>query len=460
MIVKKIIVLIFILAIQAKPMNMMPDIIRSEYEKTSQELAQIKQAEERIRRPPLFSKDYWLSRNREKKIYEKLMNNQDPSQFAAELGKPTTEDDRQELERVEGRLETIKQYVAKEGGGGIKETPKLTSITPKTLKSYYDYTWFQNQLKKYYVLSWDNLAYGLTIKEVEKVLLILCFIRFCIYTVKYDIKTSLIICLIGLVSAFLYEMILTDCIAICFERIYLNSSLFRFAFEEYLEKVKAEMPNTDPPGTLVTTYRWILNNWVLAFIQKLPAGEAITDYITSTFLPFCSNIVRMYRNSVRAMLLYTMVLRLGKKYIPYHIQWHLMLYVLYTQFGKNFWQIYENSNEFLNDVLIPELRFEEIEFMELMHSTFIGMATYLTLLAMLHALFSQYYYVPFLVPNVEAHIGKRPKKSIYSGGYTSWQDEQELFVSTPADWKIWFGFLGKGPNDRKQRKKRRKDRPK
>ena len=50
---------------------------------------------------------------------------------------------------------------------------------------------------------------------------------------------------------------------------------------------------------------------------------------------------------------------------------------------------------------------------------------------MLHAIFSQYFYVPFIVQNsVELHVGKRPTKSIYSGGYTAWQDEFFFMTSS------------------------------
>jgi hypothetical protein len=42
-----------------------------------------------------------------------------------------------------------------------------------------------------------------------------------------------------------------------------------------------------------------------------------------------------------------------------------------------------------------------------------------------HAIWGQYFYVPFFVENTELHIGPRPKNSIYSGGQTAWQDPEE-----------------------------------
>lgn len=46
---------------------------------------------------------------------------------------------------------------------------------------------------------------------------------------------------------------------------------------------------------------------------------------------------------------------------------------------------------------------------------------------------------------VELHIGKRPKESVYSGGYTSWQDktEQEKNLQRTLP-KVWFGWFGRG----------------
>ncbi len=42
-----------------------------------------------------------------------------------------------------------------------------------------------------------------------------------------------------------------------------------------------------------------------------------------------------------------------------------------------------------------------------------------------HAIWGQYFYIPFFVENTELHIGPRPKNSIYSGGQTAWQDPEE-----------------------------------
>jgi hypothetical protein len=173
-------------------------------------------------------------------------------------------------------------------------------------------------------------------------------------------------------------------------------------------------------------------------------------------MPVVFKLIRLNRKPMQSVLFYTLVLRLGKKYVPYPLQWHGMVYVMYTQGIATFlFNRFSNSMKFLKDVLIPEARLSEIQLLEMIQITFVVTLFYGIMLAMLHAVFSQYYYFPFIAQNIDAHIGKRPKDSILSGGYASWQDEQQLFIPSKADYKIWFGFLGKGSSNKKLRIKRK-----
>ena len=60
-----------------------------------------------------------------------------------------------------------------------------------------------------------------------------------------------------------------------------------------------------------------------------------------------------------------------------------------------------------------------------------------------HAVWGQYFYFPFLVENTELHIGPRPKASIYSGGFTAWQDQKDKNVQRVFP-KLWYGWFGNG----------------
>ena len=62
-----------------------------------------------------------------------------------------------------------------------------------------------------------------------------------------------------------------------------------------------------------------------------------------------------------------------------------------------------------------------------------------------HAIWGQYFYVPFFVENTELHIGPRPTTSIYSGGQTSWQDPKEKEKNLNRLFpKLWYGWFGRG----------------
>ena len=95
------------------------------------------------------------------------------------------------------------------------------STRPELMDHQFDTYWFEKELLKYYEFSWKNLRYGLTTTEIEKLLVIIAFTRFCFYTIKYDAKSALIISLTAFISAILYEKMLVDVIKICYFRFYL-----------------------------------------------------------------------------------------------------------------------------------------------------------------------------------------------------------------------------------------------
>jgi hypothetical protein len=328
-------------------------------------------------------------------------------------------------------------------------------MRPELMNGPFDNFWFEKQLLNYYKFSWKNLQFGLTITEIEKVLVIISFIRFCFYTIRYDAKSALIISLTAFISAILYEKILVDVIKICYFRFYLNPSLFRTGFEQYLQMVHNEKKFT---RYSLESFKWldIYPGWLINVILKSPILSDIQSYVDDTLMPVIFKFIRLYRKPMQSLLFYTLILRLGKKYVPYPLQWHGMVYTMYTQgLAALIFNRYVNSMKFLRDILIPQARIGEIEMLEMIQATFLITFIYGIILAMLHAVFSQYYYFPFLAQNIDAHIGKRPKDSILSGGYASWQDEQKLFIPSKADYKIWFGFLGKQTNDSKLNIKRR-----
>lgn len=329
-------------------------------------------------------------------------------------------------------------------------------MRPEIMRSPYDMFWFEEDLLNYYKFSWRNLEFGLTITEIEKVLVIISFIRFCFYTLRYDARSALIISLTGFISGILYQKMIVDVVGICYLRFYLAPSIFRIGFEQYLYFIHEE-------GKIYTTglelFRWfdIYPGWLIRLIINSPTLSGIQKYVDDIVMPIIFQYIKAYRKPMESLLFYTLILRLGKKYVPYPLQWHGIVYMLYCQCIGNFiFNRYMTSMEFLRDTLIPQVRTEEIEILEILQAGLLTGLVYMIMLAMLHAVFSQYYYLPLLSQNIDAYIGKRPKDSILSGGYSSWQDEQELFIPSKGDYKIWFGFLGKGPGDKKQKRRRPK----
>ena len=96
----------------------------------------------------------------------------------------------------------------------------------------------------------------------------------------------------------------------------------------------------------------------------------------------------------------------------------------------------------------PNYFFEQMEFDQWVGEMFIyGFALahlWLIMYCLLHAAFGQYFYIPFIVENTEAHLEPRSKMSKYSGGYTAWQD---VDIHTRAGYfppKVWWGWFSRG----------------
>jgi len=227
-------------------------------------------------------------------------------------------------------------------------------------------------------------------------LVIIAFTRFCFYTIKYDAKSALIISLTAFISAVLYEKMLFDIISICYFKFYLSPFLFRVGFEQYLQMCHNEESYVTYS---IEFFKWadIYPNWLLRIIAQSPFLSEIQSFIDDKFMPMIFKLMRFNKKPLQSMLFYMLVLRLGKKYVPYPLQWHGMIYVLYTQGIATFlFNRYSNSMRFLKDVLIPQARIPEIQLMEMIQITFVVTLFYGIVLGMLHAIFSEYYYFPFI----------------------------------------------------------------
>lgn len=316
---------------------------------------------------------------------------------------------------------------------------------------------FLNKLK-------EICTYGFTIEEFQKAMLFLCFTRFIIYSIRYNIVTSFKICAIGFISCILWAMALNDCIGIYYPNLALHP-LLRNAYREEiiyrdiaLKRAGERLLDDLVRQTNTNTYPF---DWITPIFGRLP--ESISD-ITDPIYVFIrrdlfETIKQFYKTNLRhlvSIFIYVGCVRVGKKYCPYHIRWHFTFITLYNTFMPYIFSSSMRARQFLYKVLIPERRFQEAENLELYLGAWVFVHISFIMIAMVHAIFSQYFYVPFLTYSVELHIGKRPKKSIYSGGYTAWQDDFNFFNIRLRDTlRLWWGFLGRGTKKKNRRRKRK-----
>ena len=86
----------------------------------------------------------------------------------------------------------------------------------------------------------DIASSGFTIEEFQKAMVLLCLIRFVIYSVKYNIITSFKICAIGLFSCILWGIALNDCVGIYYPMLRFNPLLTNILREETAFRQAAE----------------------------------------------------------------------------------------------------------------------------------------------------------------------------------------------------------------------------
>jgi hypothetical protein len=152
---------------------------------------------------------------------------------------------------------------------------------------------------------------------------------------------------------------------------------------------------------------------------------------------------------------YAVITRIGKRYCPYLIRWHWTFLLIIMMIENIFISFIGRANHFQTQVLIPQQEFYgtyidsslqlQINILTVIIGSIVLTHIGLLIFGLFHAVWGQYFYVPFFVENTELHIGPRPKNSIYSGGNTSWQDPEEkdknLNRRLP---KLWYGWFGKG----------------
>lgn len=364
------------------------------------------------------------------------------------------------------------------GGEFLNLIPVSTEVSTETLKII-----IRDLLERY--------QGGLGLIDIENIIFFITFIRFLTLAIKYNIKTSFYISCISVIAGLLWYIHLKD-----LRRFYgpmLGYNRLTQAFvddmnnQAYLKKAaKGDVFNP-------TALRWINKGPIKFFkhafiysierdgyridpismlVSMLPdeyksQGAAIYYKIYENLLPkIWRGGSRIFRQ-IFPLIVYSNIVRVNKQYCPYLIRWHWTFIVMSGVVEGEVTRVMYRLYTYIHRVLIPAGRFSEAAFLQTIFTVVIGAQFLYILLAMLHAVCGQYFYLPFMTENVEIHIGKRPQNSIYSGGYTSWQEgsttrmEYRIHNNIRFEFpRIWWGWLGKRPTfenvkERKYRENRK-----
>lgn len=335
-----------------------------------------------------------------------------------------------------------------------------TEISLETLKIL-----FQGFIERY--------QYGLGLIDIENILLFITFLRFIILATRYNVKTSFLISCISLVAGFLWYTHLKDLYNWYGELLTYNRLTSRFGQEslsgEYIAEAKRlnnrylEFISQGPLSFLKSTFVHASEkdgyriDPISMLVARLPEAYKIQAekcyyYFYGRAFPKVWSIVSAQLNELGPLVTYVCIVRLNKKYCPYLIRWHWTYLLVASIFETESIRVLFRFFVYYSNVLVPQGRFEEANIFEQFFALIITTHYFLVCTGMLHAVCGQYFYVPFIVENTEIHIGKRPNNSIYSGGYTSWQEGGANRIERLAQGKdrniyifprLWWGWLGR-----------------
>jgi len=335
---------------------------------------------------------------------------------------------------------------------------------------------------------WDKIQDGLTLADIENVLFFILFIRFVILAIRYNLKTSFYITCIGLFAGYLWYRHLIDLISMYRSVLLKLPFLHKLGMDAVqLRSMHRQMVLTDLK--LGENVHWYNPGQVFYYsftkgIINIDSETGLRYYIDPISMviskfsePLKSNILPLYYkvynkiipkiydvcskfwNQLSGVAAYAVITRIGKRYCPYLVRWHWTFLLIIGMVEQIFIYFIYRVYYFQTFVLIPQTKIAEtyidpnlllqINILNGIIACVVLSHIGLILFGLFHAIWGQYFYVPFFVENTELHIGPRPLDSLYSGGQTSWQNpkekEKNLKRLLP---KLWYGWFGRGTKDR------------
>ena len=333
---------------------------------------------------------------------------------------------------------------------------------------------------------WEKVQDGLTLADIENVLFFILFIRFIILTLRYNLKTSLYITCIGLFAGYLWYRHLIDLISMYRSVLLKLPFLHRLGMDAVqLRSLHRQMVLTDlklgenanwyNPGQILyygftravvnvdpeTGLRYFMDpiSMIVSNLNEPLKSNVFPVYysIYNEVIPKIYEIVSKFWTQLSGVAAYAIITRLGKRYCPYLIRWHWTFLLIIGLIEQIFIYFIYRVYYFQSFVLIPQTKayanyvdpgiILQINILNAIITCVVLTHIGFIIFGLFHAIWGQYFYVPFLVENTELHIGPRPSNSIYSGGYTAWQDpkEKEKTLNRVLP-KLWYGWFGRGTN--------------
>nr|AWT38706.1 hypothetical protein ycf90 [Licmophora sp.] len=319
---------------------------------------------------------------------------------------------------------------------------------------------------------WERIqTNGLGLAQIDDLIVFIVIVRLIILSIRYNIITGFIITGIGIIAGYLWYSSFVSLLFIYEHALYKNSLTFQLGIDttQLRRVMEAQIQNsnyqirlTNPIGVMAyaigngSLYEGHRIDIISMIISKIP-DQFFRQDIECYYYLFYRKIIPITIRSIldfidlfTAYAIYAFMTRINKRYCPYLIRWHWTLLLIF-KFVEPFivylnYRIVDYSyNIVYPSIITLNLSLQSIEMFLLTSTCFVIITCHLSfvLLGMFHALCGQYFYVPFFVKNVELHIGPRNKYSIYSGGFTSWQDSNQTKKSGFIP-KIWYGWFGRG----------------
>jgi hypothetical protein len=331
---------------------------------------------------------------------------------------------------------------------------------------------------------WEKIQDGLTLADIENVLFFILFIRFVILAFRYNLKTSFYITCIGLFAGYLWYRHLIDLISMYRSVLLKLPFLHKLGMDAVqLRSMHRQMVLTDlklgedahwyNPGQVLyyaftkgvihtdteTGFRYYIDpiSMVVSKLQDSVKATILPIYykVYNKIIPKIYDICSKFWNQLSGVAAYAVITRIGKRYCPYLVRWHWTFLLIIGMIEQIFIYFIYRVYYFQTFVIFPQTKMYEnytdpnllvqMNFLNVVIASVVLAHIGFIIFGLFHAIWGQYFYVPFFVENTELHIGPRPKNSIYSGGQTAWQDPKEKEKSlNRLIPKLWYGWFGRG----------------